>query len=314
MLVYRGFSQTAPSATLLTIGNFDGVHLGHRALLARLKETAVQKQLLPAVVTFEPHPREFFAPNSAPARLSTLREKLELIADEGAERVYIGHFNARFAALSADEFIERILVKQLRVKHLIIGDDFCFGAGRCGNFSMLREAGECYGFQVEDIDCVTLAGERVSSSAVRAALAEGQMEHAGRLLGRPYSIDGRVVHGKKMGRHFGFATANIRIKHDKPPLMGVFAVEAHGLQDGPHQGVANLGFRPSANQVTRPLLEVHLLDFSGDIYGTHLNVRFLHKLRNELKFPNFDALKTQIAQDVREARRYFHHRGAEAQR
>lgn len=305
MLVYRGFSHVSPSATVLTIGNFDGVHLGHRALLKRLMETARAELLLPTVLTFEPHPREYFAPDSAPARLSTLREKLEMIADEGVEAAYVGHFNARFAALSAEEFIERILVDCLRVKHLLIGDDFRFGAGRRGDFEMLRQGGDRFGFAVDAMGCVMLDTERASSSAVREALATGRMEHAARLLGRPYSIDGRVVHGEKMGRQLGFATANIRIKHDKPPLTGVFAVEVHGLPDGPHQGVANLGVRPSANQIPRPLLEVHLFDFARDIYGAHLNVRFVHKIRDETRFPNLEALKAQIALDVESAKHHF---------
>ena len=307
MLVYRGFSHPAPDATVLTIGNFDGVHLGHRALLARLRDVAEHEKLLPTVLTFEPHPREFFAPESAPARLSTLREKLERFADEGVALACVGHFNASFAALSAEDFIERILVDSLRVKRLIIGDDFNFGAGRRGNFTLLREAGERYGFQVEAMNSVTVASERASSSAVRTALADGRMEHAASLLGRPYSIDGRVVHGKKMGRQLGFATANIRIKHAKSPLTGVFAVEVGGLPDGPHQGVANLGIRPSVNALPHPLLEVHLFDFSDDIYGAHLNVRFLHKLRDEARFPNLDALKVQIALDAVSARNYFKH-------
>jgi riboflavin kinase/FMN adenylyltransferase len=308
MLVYRGFSHAAPGPTVLTIGNFDGVHHGHRSLLARLKASAAKENLLPAVLTFEPHPREFFAPESAPARLSTLREKLELIADEGVAATWVCHFNARVAALSAEEFIERLLVDTLRVRHLIIGDDFCFGAGRRGNFALLRDAGERHGFSVEAMDCVTIDGERASSSAVRAALAAGQMDHAARLLGRPYAIDGRVVHGDKVGRQLGFATANIRIKHDKPPLLGVFAVEVSGIEgSAPLKGIANLGFRPSIKKIPQPLLEVHLFDFAGDLYGTHLNVRFLHKLRNEMKFPNFDALKAQIALDVDSAKDYFKH-------
>ena len=305
MLVYRGFSHVSPGATVLTIGNFDGVHLGHRALLKRLTDAAKTEDLLPTVVTFEPHPREYFAPDSAPARLSTLREKLEMIADEGVEAAYVGHFNKRFSALSAEEFIERILVGCLRVKHLIIGDDFCFGADRRGDFAMLQQSGQHFGFRVDAMGSVTLNGERASSSAVRNALAAGRMEHAAHLLGRSYSIDGRVVHGEKMGRQLGFATANIRIKHDKPPLTGVFAVEVHGLADGPHPGVANLGVRPSVDRVSRPILEVHLLDFAADLYGRHLSVRFLHKLRNEVHFPDFAALKAQIAQDVRDTRLYF---------
>ncbi len=305
MLVYRGFSHVSPGATVLTIGNFDGIHLGHRALLKRLTDAAKAENLLPTAITFEPHPREYFAPDSAPARLSTLREKLEMIADEGVEAAYVGHFNARFAALSAEDFIERILVGCLRVKHLIIGDDFRFGAGRRGDFAMLRQSGERFGFAVDAMGCVMLDAERASSSAVRDALAAGRMEHAARLLGRSYSIDGRVVHGEKMGRQLGFATANIRIKHDRPPLTGVFAVEVHGLPDGPHHGVANLGIRPSANQVARPLLEVHLFDFARDIYGAHLNVRFVHKIRDEARFPNLEALKAQIMRDADEAGQFF---------
>ncbi|WP_300337986.1 bifunctional riboflavin kinase/FAD synthetase [Accumulibacter sp.] len=305
MLVYRGFSQTAHSATVLTIGNFDGVHLGHRALLARLTATAAQVGLPAAVLTFEPHPREFFAPESAPPRLSTLREKLELIADDGVEIAYVCHFNAHFAALSAGEFIERVLVGALRVRHLIVGDDFRFGTRRTGDFALLRDAGAHLGFCVEAMDSVTLEGERASSSAVRDALQDGRLEHAARLLGRPYSIDGRVVRGEQIGRQLGFATANIRIKHERPPLQGVFAVEVKGLPGGPHRGAANLGYRPTAHQASRPLLEVHLFDFSADIYGAHLNVRFLHKLRDEMKFPDFDALKAQIARDVEAAQSYF---------
>ena len=309
MLVYRGFSHAAPGPTVLTIGNFDGIHQGHRALLGRLTASAASAQLLPAVLTFEPHPREYFAPESAPARLSTLREKLELIADEGVAVTWVCRFNARFAALSADEFIARVLVDALRVKHLIIGDDFCFGADRRGDFALLCAAGKRHGFVVETLAGVTVDGQRASSSAVRAALAAGQLELAARLLGRPYSIDGRVVRGDQVGRQLGFATANIRIKHDKPPLLGVFAVEVSGpgLAASPRQGVANLGFRPSINQTRQALLEVHLFDFSGDLYGTHLNVRFRHQLRDEMKFPNLDALKAQIALDVDSAKDYFKH-------
>ena len=305
MLVLRGLQPTAPAATVLTIGNFDGVHLGHRALLRQLTAHAATSGLMPAVLTFEPHPREFFAPQSAPARLSTLREKLELIAEEGIALTRVCHFNTALAALSADDFIARVLVDSLRVKHLVIGDDFRFGAGRHGDFSLLQDAGNRAGFTVEAMPCVTHAGERASSSAVRNALAEGRLERAAELLGRPYVIDGRVVRGNQLGRQFGFATANIRIKHDRPPLTGVFAVEVHGLPEGPRPGVANLGIRPSVDRAPRPILEVHLFDFSADIYGKHLSVHFLHKLRNEVHFPDFAALKAQIAADARDARFYF---------
>jgi len=304
MQVYRGFSRPVDGPTALTIGNFDGVHLGHVALLARVQQVAREHGLMPAVLSFEPHPREFFAPQSAPARLSTLREKLELVAEGGAEAAMICHFNAAFAALSAQEFIERVLVKALQLKHLVIGDDFRFGQKRSGDFAMLVEAGKTFGFAVEAMPSVLVDGGRVSSSGVRDALATGDMERAARLLGRPYIIDGRVVRGQQLGRQLGFATANIRIKHDPLPMSGVFAVEVGGLGDQPLAGVANLGVRPTVGGV-RPLLEVHLFDFAQDIYGAHLSVRFVHKLRNEMKFPNLDALKAQIAADAAAARAYF---------
>ena len=307
MLVYRGFSRPAPLPTALTIGNFDGVHLGHRELLSRLCRIAQHKRLQPAALTFEPHPREFFTPESAPARLSTLREKLELLGEEGVAFTRVCRFDSRFASMSAGDFIEKVLVASLKTRHLIIGDDFRFGAHREGNFALLCDAGQRYGFQIERMESIRVAGERVSSSAIRSALASGDMAHAARLLGRPYSIDGRVVHGEKVGSRLGFATANIRIRHDNPPLQGVFAVEVHGLKEGAHPGVANLGIRPSVNAATRPLLEVHLLDFHANIYGAHLNVRFLQKLRDETCFADFEALKTQIAQDAESARRYFKH-------
>ncbi|WP_300334123.1 bifunctional riboflavin kinase/FAD synthetase [Accumulibacter sp.] len=305
MLVYRGYSQTAHRATVLTIGNFDGVHIGHRALLARLTRTAASVGLPSAVLTFEPHPREFFAPQAAPPRLSTLREKLELVADDGVDVAYVCRFNAAFASMSADQFIERVLVGGLRARHLIVGDDFRFGARRAGDFARLRAAGAHFGFVVEALESIILDGVRASSSAVREALQAGRLEQAATLLGRPYSIDGRVVRGEQLGRQLGFATANIRIKHDRPPLLGVFAVEVKGLPGGPHRGAANLGYRPTAGQEARPLLEVHLFDFAADIYGAHLNVRFLHKLRDEMKFADLAALKTRIALDVAAAKAYF---------
>ena len=305
MRVFRGFSRPVPGPTAIAIGNFDGVHLGHGALLRRLCDLARQSSLPPTVLTFEPHPREFFSPASAPARLTTLREKLELLAEAGIEQAMVCRFNAAFAALSAEQFIERVLVRGLRVQHLIIGDDFRFGKGRTGDFALLQQAGAAHGFAVEAMGSVTVDGARVSSSGVRAALAAGSMEQAATLLGRPYIIDGKVVHGDKVGRQLGFATANIRIRHDPLPMTGVFAVEVSGLGDGkPLPGVANLGIRPTVGG-TRPLLEVHLFDFDRDIYGTHISVRFVHKLRNEQRFPNFDALKAQIAADAAAARAFF---------
>ena len=304
MRVFRGYSRPVPVPVVLAIGNFDGVHLGHAALVRQLADAAVRLQSVPTVLTFEPHPREFFVPASAPARLTTLREKLELLGDSGASQAMICPFNAAFAALSADEVIERVLVRSLQVKHLIIGDDFRFGRGRLGDFAMLQAAGTRFGFTVETMPSVTVDGERVSSSAVRAALAAGEMERAARLLGRPYIIDGRVAHGDKIGRQLGFATANIRIKHNPLPMTGVFAVEVSGLGEKPLPGVANLGIRPTVGG-TRPLLEVHLFDFNRDIYSAHISVRFVHKLRCEQRFPNLDALKAQIAADAATARAFF---------
>ncbi|WP_374276883.1 bifunctional riboflavin kinase/FAD synthetase [Azonexus sp.] len=304
MRVFRGHSRPVPAPVALAVGNFDGVHLGHAELLRRLADAASRRALVPTVLSFEPHPREFFAPDAAPARLSTLREKLELLSEAGVEQTMICPFNAAFAALSADEFIEQVLVGALRVGHLIVGDDFRFGRGRTGDFALLQAAGQRHGFTVEAMGSVTVDGERVSSSGVRRALAAGDMERAARLLGRPYVIDGQVVHGQKLGRQIGFATANLRIKHNPLPMTGVFAVEVGGLGETPLPGVANLGMRPTVGG-TRPLLEAHLFDFARDIYGAHISVRFVHKLRDEQRFPNFDALKAQIAADAAAARAFF---------
>lgn len=304
MRVFRGYSRPVAGPTALAIGNFDGVHLGHGALLGRLGEVARQYSLPPTILSFEPHPREFFSPASAPARLTTFREKLELLGEAGVAQAMICRFNAAFAALSAEQFVDRVLVGGLRVRYVIIGDDFRFGKGRLGDFSMLQAAGSQYGFDVEAMGSVTVDGERVSSSGVRTALAAGDMAHAARLLGRPYIIDGQVAHGQKIGRQLGFATANIRIKHNPLPMTGVFAVQVDGLGDLQLPGVANLGVRPTLGG-TRPLLEVHLFDFDRDIYGKHISVRFVHKLRDEQRFPNFDALKAQIAADAAAARAFF---------
>ena len=304
MRVFRGFSRPVPGPAAVAIGNFDGVHLGHAALLKRLVDAARAANLPATILTFEPHPREFFSPASAPARLTTLREKLELLAASGVEQAMVCHFNARFAALSAAQFVDDVLLAGLHTRHLIIGDDFRFGKGRAGDFAMLQAAGQQAGFSVEAMGSVMLDGVRVSSSAVRQALADGDMQRAAALLGRPYVIDGSVRHGDKIGRQLGFATANIRIKHNPLPMSGVFAVEVSGLGAAVLPGVANLGIRPTVGG-TKPILEVHLFDFERDIYGAHLSVRFVHKLRNEQRFPNIDALKAQIAADATAARAFF---------
>ena len=304
MRVFRGHSRPVPDPVVLAIGNFDGIHLGHAALLQRLTAVAAERAHVPAVLTFEPHPREFFAPASAPARLTTLREKLELLAAAGVAQTMVCPFNAAFAALEAEAFIDEVLVGALQVRHVIVGDDFRFGRGRRGDLAMLQQAGAARGFTPEALASVLQAGERVSSSGVRRALAAGDMAHAARLLGRPYVIDGQVKRGDQIGRQLGFATANLRIKHDPLPMTGVFAVEVDGVADRPWPGVANLGIRPTVGGV-RPLLEVHLFDFDRDIYGAHIRVRFLLKLRDERRFSGLDALKAQIAADAAAAREFF---------
>jgi riboflavin kinase/FMN adenylyltransferase len=305
MLFFRGVPHQATTSTVLTIGNFDGVHHGHRALLARLTAKARELGLPATVLSFEPHPRELFAPDQAPARLTRLREKLELLAECGVDRVHICRFNKALASLTADEFIERILIAGLGVRHLLIGDDFRFGKARGGDFSLLQAVGSERGFGVEAMHTVDLAGERISSSAIRSALLEGDLEHAARLLGRPYVISGRVGHGDKIGRTLGFPTANIQLKRKRLPLTGVFAVTVSGLGEQPLPGAASIGVRPTLADGLKPVLEVHLLDFDRSIYGAHVTVNFLHKLRNEEKYASLDALKAQIVRDVAAVRTYF---------
>jgi riboflavin kinase/FMN adenylyltransferase len=300
MVVTHGSLQTLRSRCALTIGNFDGVHRGHRALIDRVVAKARELSLTSCVLTFEPHPREFFAPEAAPARLTRLREKLELIAAAGVERVHVIRFEARFAALSAARFIDDVLVKGLRTAWLLVGRDFRFGAQRKGDFVAL----EGRGFALEAMPDVAFNGERVSSSAVRAALQAGDFAAAERLLGRPYSISGRVVHGAKLGHDLGFPTANIALRQ-RPPLSGIYVVEVEAL--GP--AVASVGLRPTVNPVPTPLLEVHLLERAGHLYGRRLRVRFLRKLRDEAKFESLAALRAAIAQDAEEARQYFARHG-----
>lgn len=305
MQVFRGIPERSNHGCVLSIGNFDGVHRGHQALLAKLTAKSRATGLPSAVLTFEPHPREYFTHENRPIRLTSLREKILRIADQGVDRLYIGRFNARFAALTAEEFIEDILIRGLCARHLMIGDDFRFGKGRQGDFAMLEAAGQSVGFSVEAMHTLVHEGERVSSSAVRAALAEGDMPHAARLLGRPYSISGRVMHGDKIGRSIGFPTANIQLKHRSPPLMGIYTVSVEGLADKPWPGVASVGVRPTINDAGRPTLEVHLFDWTAECYGAHLKVNFLAKQRDEERYDTLDALTAQIARDADQARAYF---------
>jgi riboflavin kinase/FMN adenylyltransferase len=305
MQLFRTLPAQATSSRVLAIGNFDGVHRGHRALLERLTDEARRCRLAPAVLTFEPHPRELFAPEQAPARLTSLREKLALLDACGIEEVFLLHFSRKLAGLTAADFIDRVLVDGLAVRHLIIGDDFRFGKGRAGDFGMLQAAGQRHGFGVEAMHTIEIGGERVSSSAVRDALGAGDLERAARLLGRPYNIAGRVVHGGKLGRRIGWPTANIQLKRKRLACTGVFAVTVSGLDKRHLPGAASLGVRPTLGAGLRPVLEVHLFDFDRDIYGAHVAVHFLHKLRDEIKFDSFGALADQIARDVAATQRYF---------
>jgi len=305
MQLFRTIPAQATHSRVLAIGNFDGVHLGHRALLERLAAEARRLKLPAAVMTFEPHPRELFAPDQAPARLTSLREKLALLESCGVEEVFLLHFSRKLAGLTAEEFIERGLVQGLGVRHLIIGDDFRFGKGRAGDFAMLQAAGQQHGFGVEAMHTIEINGERVSSSAVRDVLGTGDLEHAARLLGRPYSISGRVIHGNKVGRKLGFPTANIQLKRKRVALTGVFAATVSGLDKRFLPGAASLGVRPTLGQGLRPVLEVHLFDFDRQIYGSHVTVHFLHKLRDEAKYDSLEALTAQIERDVQSTKAYF---------
>jgi riboflavin kinase / FMN adenylyltransferase len=301
-------SRTLPAvadAVALTIGNFDGVHLGHQTMLARVTAAARARGLTSCVLTFEPHPREFFAPDKAPTRLTSLREKLELLERAGIERVHICRFNFNFAKTGAEEFITRILQQGLAARWILVGEDFRFGARRSGDLTVLRQSQADCGYEVEAMPAVALNGVRVSSTAVREALAAGDLEHAHRLLGRPYRISGRVVHGDGIGRKLDCPTANVLMKHNRPPLAGIFAVEVHGIAADALPAVASLGVRPTVARDARPCLEVHVLDFDRTLYGAHLRIDFLHKFRDEEKYADVDTLKRQIAIDIRHTRDYF---------
>jgi riboflavin kinase/FMN adenylyltransferase len=260
------------------------------------------------VVIFEPHPREFFTPDQAPVRLTSLREKLELLAELGVDRVHICRFNKKFAQMSASDFIDA-LHQKLAVKYVLIGDDFRFGSGRSGDFALMEKIASHQGFTVEAMHSVLFDGIRVSSTAVRATLAAGHMRAATRFLDRPYSISGRVVHGDKIGRQIGFPTANVQMKHNRPPLTGIFVVRVTGDHIPPLHGAASLGVRPTVHANGRAVLEIHLLDFAQEVYGQHLCVEFLHKLRNEEKFPDMESLTQQIALDVENTRKWFKENG-----
>ncbi|WP_050461268.1 bifunctional riboflavin kinase/FAD synthetase [Herbaspirillum autotrophicum] len=311
MKVFRGLPNAesrAPCA--LTIGNFDGVHRGHQALLAQVREAASRLGLDAAVMTFEPHPREFFAqragmPEKAPQRIANLRDKLQSLANAGIDRVIVEHFSSNFAGLSPQDFIEKILLQGLHVRWLLVGEDFCFGAKRAGNIATLIEAGKKYGFEVHTMPNVNNQGVRISSSSVRTALAAGDFEHARQLLGHPYAISGHVIHGKKLGRSIGFPTLNMRVGHKRPALSGIFVVQVHGLGPQPLPAVASLGVRPTVDDSGRVLLETHVFDFNQHCYGKLLRIEFLKKLRDEEKYVDLPTLTAAIERDAVNARAYF---------
>ncbi len=287
-----------------TIGNFDGIHLGHQKVIQQLLEKARQLNWPSLVITFEPLPQEYFRNSAAPARILRFREKLTLLEKLGVDRVLCLLFNAKLANLSAENFVSEILHHQLGIKWLIVGDDFHFGHNRQGDFPLLQKMGASLGFQVSGTDTLLYAGQRVGSSHVRTALAQGDLQLTAQLLGRHYSMCGRVIYGDQRGRQLGFPTANVALRRRVIPIQGVYAVLVHGLDAKPVPGVANVGNRPTVDG-NRSLLEVYLLNFNKEIYGQRLEVEFLQKLRDEQKFASLDLLKAQILQDVIHAKKFF---------
>ena len=314
MRIHRGFNLGLP-ASAVTIGNFDGVHRGHQAMLALLINEARHRGVPSCVLTFEPNPRDHFArlagkPLAAPARVATLRDKLAELERCGIDHAVVVRFNERFAAMPAQAFISDVLMRGLKARYVLVGDDFSFGAKRAGNYAMLDAAGSREGFDVARMMSYEVHGSRVSSSAVRQALAAGDMQGAESLLGRSYSISGHVVHGRKLGRELGFRTLNLRFGHPRPAASGIFAVRVHGLAPQPLQGVASLGVRPTVEDAGRVLLEVHCLQWPDVLgldgaYGRCVRVDLLHKLHDELKYASLDMLRVGIERDTDDARAWF---------
>ncbi len=316
MQVFRGFHHPgiAP-ACALTIGNFDGVHRGHQAMLALLRSEAQHRGLPSCVMTFEPHPRDYFAalankPELAPARIATLRDKLSELERCGINQAIVLRFDRKFASQPPQVFIDDVLARGVGTRYVLVGDDFRFGAKRAGDYAMLDAAGQGAGFDVARMNSYEVRGLRVSSSAVREALLAGDMAQATTLLGRPYSITGHVVHGRKLGRDLGFRTLNLRFSHPKPAALGIFAVRVHGLADVPLDGVASLGRRPTVDDSGRVLLEVYCLDWPAPLgaeggYGKLVRVELLHKLRDEARYDGLAALTAAIRQDTIDARAFL---------
>jgi riboflavin kinase/FMN adenylyltransferase len=316
MQVFRGFHHSAlTKGCALTIGNFDGVHRGHQAMLALLTSEARHRGLPACVMTFEPHPRDWFArragkPELAPARIATLRDKLAELERCGIDRVVVARFDERFSSQSPQAFIDDVLVAGLGARYVLVGDDFCFGAKRAGNYEMLDAAGPAGGFEVARMLSYEVHGQRVSSSAVREALAAGRMDEVASLLGRPYTISGHAIHGRKLGRELGFRTLNLRFPQGHPAAHGIFVVRVLGLGSDPLAGVASLGVRPTVEDAGRVLLEVHCLDWPEALgidggYGRCLKVELLHRLHDERRYDSLESLKDGIAQDVADSRAWL---------
>ena len=298
----RGFPfDIVADGSVATIGSYDGLHLGHQQLLRRVLAESKKRGMASIVMSFEPTPKEYFLPDNPPARLMRFREKFEALHEFGVDVFFCPWFDHRMKSIAADAFIRQILVQTLNVQRLVVGDDFRFAAGRQGTLRHLQRAGKALDFEVEQVPSVVTGGERVSSTAIRAALAGGDLEHAGRLLGRPYRMSGRVVKGARLGRTLGFPTANVNLMRRQSAVMGIFAVRVSGLGEAVRDAVASVGTRPTFDG-TRPLLEVHLFDFDEDIYGRYIHVDFIARLRSEEKFSDIDELIEQMHRDSSQAR------------
>ena len=307
MRLIRGLSHLVPfeNGCVLTIGNFDGLHLGHRTVINKLAERGERLGLPVVTMIFEPQPLEYFLGDNAPSRLMRLREKVIEFAKLPVDNLLIVRFNRHFANCDAEQFIDEVLIKKLNVKHLVIGDDFHFGKARRGSFAMLKDKGKLYGFSVEDTGSYQVAGLRISSTLIRDALGEGDLAQAEKLLGRCYSVCGRVAHGDKRGRTLGYPTANIRMFRKNTPVNGVFAVTMTGIDGLEFEGVANVGTRPTFDGGSKVVLETHLFDFDKEIYGRYVEVHFKQKIRDEVRFESLEQLQAQIVKDVAETKRFF---------
>jgi riboflavin kinase/FMN adenylyltransferase len=303
----RGLHNLRPwhRGCVATIGSFDGVHLGHQAILRQLIDVARQHQLPAVVIVFEPQPHEFFSGDKAPARLMRLRDKIQALLAAGVQRVLCVRFNEELRSLSAEAFVEKVLLDGLGIKHLVVGDDFRFGCDRRGNFALLQEIGRERGFDVSDTCTLEIGGERVSSTRIRQLLELGDFALAETLLGKPYSINGHIAYGQQLGRQLGVPTANVHLRRYRSPLHGVFTVSVKFRDGNVYQGVANIGVRPTVTGDKKPLLEVHLFDFSSKVYGEMIDVIFHRKLREERKFNSLDELQLQLQADIAQGRAFF---------